>query len=190
MKRSEVNLACQRALDCFNQHGWFLPPEPAWDVTDHGMGDFERDGLVLVNLALEPEYSEKLIYLRKGQIVPFHTHVRKKEDIICRWGHLVVEVWPGKPGEKKSDTVRIKQNGRETSWPSGEQKVLTAGERVTLVPGMYHSFWSRDEECIVGEVSTANDDQGDNIYINPKISRFSGIVEDVPAKFRIVSETA
>ncbi len=190
MKRSEINLACQQASDCFTAHGWALPPQVNWDVTDHGLGDFGVNGLVLINLAEEPEYCEKMIYLRKGQIVPLHTHGKKKEDIICRWGQLIVEVWPGHP-DKKANTgcFTIKRSGSFAPVVPGEKMTLEAGERVTLVPGVYHAFWSGvGDECIIGEVSTANDDSNDNIFYNPKISRFTMIEEDEPARFRIVSE--
>jgi len=191
MKRSEINLGCREAMDCFKAHGWSLPPRVLWDVTDHGLGDFGRNGLVLVNLAEEPEYCEKMIFMRLGQVAPLHTHGRKKEDIICRWGRLTVEVWPCRPDEKSPvKEFPLKRSGEFISVKPGEKLTLEAGERVTLVPGVYHSFWPSDGECIIGEVSTANDDSNDNIFYNPKINRFSTIEEDEPAKFHIVSETA
>jgi D-lyxose ketol-isomerase len=190
MKRSEINLACQQAADCFKAHGWSLPPRVRWDVTDFGLGEFGKNGLLLINLAEEPEYCEKMIYMRQGQVLPLHTHGKKKEDIICRWGRLVVEVWPGQPDQKSAAKFPLKRSGEYVSISPGEKLTLEAGERVTLVPGVYHAFWPADEECIIGEVSTANDDSNDNFFYNPKISRFTSIEEDEPAKFRIVSESA
>src|SRR5882762_9516743 len=98
MKRSEINFLIQSADRCFRANGWALPPRPRWDVTDFGLGDWPRHGLVLVNLAEEPEYCEKLMYARRGMETPAHTHKKKKEDIICRWGRLAVRVWEGQPG--------------------------------------------------------------------------------------------
>ena len=94
MKRSEINTAYHAASACFAQHHWVLPPAPRWDVTDFGLGDFDRFGLTLVNLATEPEYCEKLMYARRNQTTPAHTHAKKKEDIICRAGELTLELWP------------------------------------------------------------------------------------------------
>ena len=71
---------------------------PRWDVTDFGLGEWQRYGLVLVNLAEEPEYCEKLMYARRGMTTPWHYHLKKKEDIICRSGCLVVYVKPSVGG--------------------------------------------------------------------------------------------
>jgi D-lyxose ketol-isomerase len=95
MKRSTINALIRSAQACFLAHGWTLPPKPRWDVTDFGLGDWQQFGLVLVNLAEEPEYCEKLMYARKGMKTPAHCHRKKKEDIICRWGKLAVQVWAG-----------------------------------------------------------------------------------------------
>ena len=91
MKRSAVNQAYRDALACFARHRWALPPSPRWDITDFGLGDFDRNGLALVNLANEPEYCEKLMFARRNQATPCHMHARKKEDIICRAGELALQ---------------------------------------------------------------------------------------------------
>jgi D-lyxose ketol-isomerase len=64
--------------------------------------------------------------------------------------------------------------------PAGTILELPAGWRVTLVPGIYHGFYPVSEECIIGEVSTANDDANDNFFVNPDIGRFPEIEEDEP----------
>ena len=191
MKRSDINLAYRNAAACFKRNNWNLPPEPRWDISDFGLGGFEKTGLVLINLAEEPEYCEKLMYCRKNQVTPLHTHGKKKEDIICRHGRLAMELWAGHPEKTKiGKTFSLKRNGKETVVHSGEVIVLEAGERVTLIPGVYHAFWSDSEECVLGEVSTANDDLHDNFFVNPDIGRFPGIEEDEPALVRLVSETS
>ena len=86
MKRSDINSLLRSASRCYEAHGWALPPTPRWDITDFGLGDWRRSGLVLVNLADEPEYCEKLMYTLEKMTTPAHAHARKKEDIICRWG--------------------------------------------------------------------------------------------------------
>jgi D-lyxose ketol-isomerase len=65
MKRSEINSLLRAASRCYEAHGWALPPNPRWDITDFGLRDWRRYGLVLVNLAEEPEYCEKLMYAQK-----------------------------------------------------------------------------------------------------------------------------
>jgi D-lyxose ketol-isomerase len=190
MKRSAINRVCRDALACFVRHHWSLPPNPRWDVTDFGLRDFERFGLTLVNLATEPEYCEKLMYARHGQSTPCHTHARKKEDIICRIGELALRLWPAKPGLKPDlpSTFTVSINGEPVLVQTGRSFSLAAGSRVTLTPGIWHEFQPVSEECIIGEVSTANDDLQDNFFFNPEIGRFPSIEEDEPAAFRLLSE--
>jgi len=188
MKRSQINKAVTESVLFFNAHGWALPPNPKWDVTDFGLGDFDKYGLVLVNLAEEPEYCEKLMYARKGQVTPAHTHKKKKEDIICRIGKLVIQVWNGHPDNQISEWFTLNVNGEITEFRSGEVVNLTSGERVTLVPGIYHEFYPETEACIIGEVSTANDDLHDNFFVNSDIGRFSNIEEDEEPLVTLVSD--
>lgn len=188
MKRSEINAAYRDACACFVRHNWALPPAAKWDITDFGLGDFAGHGLTLINLAEEPEYCEKLMYARRNQTTPAHTHAKKKEDIICRAGELTLELWPVKPGTSGPATVTVPVNGAPVTLAAGSRLVLPAGSRVTLVPGVWHAFYPTSDECIIGEVSTANDDLNDNFFVNPDIGRFPGIEEDEPAAIRLVSE--
>jgi D-lyxose ketol-isomerase len=83
MKRSEINATLREATDCFQRHHWALPPNPRWDITDFGLGDFNRFGLALINLAEEPEYCEKVMYARPGQTTPAHTHAKKRRTLFA-----------------------------------------------------------------------------------------------------------
>ncbi|HEY1848090.1 MAG TPA: D-lyxose/D-mannose family sugar isomerase [Opitutaceae bacterium] len=173
MRRSEINRAWREALACFARHGWALPPSPRWDITDFGLGDFSRHGLVLVNLAEEPEYSEKLMYARRGQETPCHCHRRKKEDIICRAGELTVRLWASRPSPGAAP---------------GEILVLAAGSRVTIRPGTWHAFAPSSDDCVIGEVATANDDTADNVFLDARVGRFPAVEEDEPADVRLLSD--
>ena len=106
----------------------------------------------------------------------------KKEDIICRYGRLAIQLFSDEP------TVRLQVNGEFRDVPVDKPLILNSGERVTLTPGIRHAFWSETEYTIVGEVSTANDDVSDNFFRNPDIGRFSEIVEDEEPIVRLVSE--
>ena len=183
MKRSEINAAIREAGQAFERHGWALPPVPRWDVTDFGLGDFGGFGLVLVNLSEQAEYCEKLMHVRGNQRTPLHFHRRKKEDIICRWGRLAVEVGTG-----RAASFPLQINGDPVVVRSDQPVVLSAGERITLTPGTPHGFWAESAYAIVGEVSTANDDRNDNFFDDPRIGRFSRIDEDEPACVRLVSD--
>jgi D-lyxose ketol-isomerase len=182
MKRSEINTAVKTATEAFSRHGWVLPPNACWDVTDFGLGDFTKWGLVLVNLAEQPEYCEKIMYVGQNQITPCHCHKAKKEDIICRWGRLAISLEADEP------TIRLQINGEWRDVPTDPLLVLEAGERVTLTSGVRHAFWAVDDYAIVGEVSTANDDTCDNFFDNPEVGRFSEIEEDEPPVVKLVSD--
>lgn len=189
MKRSQINRALKDAQRCFQAAHWALPPRPRWDVTDCGLGRFDEVGLVLVNLAEQPEYCEKLMYAKHHQVTPMHTHRQKKEDIICRCGRLAIELWKGHPKQtRKEEALSLHRNGEKVEVRSGEPFILEAGERVTIVPGVYHSFWPESPEVIIGEVSTANDDAHDNLFVDPNIGRFPEIDEDEPPVARLVWE--
>ena len=180
VRRTEINSVVVEARKAFERHGWTLPPNPRWDVTDFGLGDFSRDGLTLVNLAEQPEYCEKLMYVRHNQVTPRHYHAQKKEDIICRWGRLAIEL-PAAP-------VSLQVNGEWRDIPAGQPLILASGERVTLTRNVLHAFWAVSDYAIVGEVSTANDDACDNYFENKQVGRFSLIEEDESALVRLVSD--
>jgi D-lyxose ketol-isomerase len=189
MKRSEINLAFREASACFVANGWTLPPQPKWDITDFGLGHFSKYGLTLINLAGEPEYCEKLMFARRNQTTPAHTHRRKKEDIICRSGELAVRLWPAKPNLSGAEApFLVAINGEPKRMSGGATLILPAGWRVTLVPGIWHEFHPTSAQCIIGEVSTANDDLNDNLFVNTDIGRFPEIVEDEVPQVRLVSD--
>lgn len=191
MKRSVINQAYRDALACFGRHGWSLPPRPHWDITDFGLGDFDRHGLTLVNLSNQAEYSEKVMYARRSQVTPCHAHTRKKEDVICRAGELTLQAWPAKPAPGASETDAfffVPVNGEPVKLRAGAAVILQPGSRVTLEHGIWHLFWPSSDECIIGEVSTANDDVGDNFFLDPRVGRFPGIEEDEPSAIRLVTD--
>ena len=190
MKRSEVNGLVQEAAAVFLKHAWALPPEPRWDVTDFGLGEWRRFGLVLINLADEAEYCEKLMYAQNGMTTPAHCHARKTEDIIARHGVLRIQLWAGKPAASEGKLLNLKVNGHEQEFMSGDVIDLQPGWRIKLTPGVYHEFAPATEECIIGEVSTANDDSNDNFFINPMVGRYPEIDEDEPALVRLVSDVS
>lgn len=159
-----------------------------WDITDYSSGDFSKIGLSLFTIrngnALMPDkypkpYCEKLLIVGVDQITPAHHHVSKTEDIINRGGgKLLIEVHNSDPDEALLDTpVRINTDGRVYTVDAGSIVVLTPGESITFPPYLHHKFWGEGETVLCGEVSTVNDDEGDNVFL-PKVERFSEIEED------------
>lgn len=188
MERSEINYAVRSATNFFERNGWVLPPNPAWDVTDFGLGIFRKAGLVLVNLATEPEYCEKLMYAWRDQTTPAHYHKQKKEDIICRAGKLAVTLWSGDPENGIQEQLLVKINGENREVTSGEPIVLMAGERITITPLLWHAFYPVSAECVIGEVSTANDDANDNFFWDKEIGRFPEIIENETPLVKLLSD--
>ena len=73
-----------------------------WDITDYGLGDFEKVGFALITLRngnqhnpkYKKVYAEKLLMLKEGQHSPMHFHWVKSEDIINRGGGtLIIHVY-------------------------------------------------------------------------------------------------
>lgn len=171
-----------------------------WDITDYGAGDFDSMGLFLFTLRngrlsdLQHGrgmcYAEKLLISRQDQVSPMHTHVIKAEDIINRGGAtLVVELFGCGPDGSfdagKSGTVFC--DGIQRTFQPGEKLKLAPGESVTLMPGDWHAFWGEGGDVLIGEVSTVNDDETDNIFRDP-IGRFSEIEDDEPPRHLLVSD--
>lgn len=173
-----------------------------WDITDYGAGDFDRMGLFLFTLRngrLEDLkrgggmcYAEKLLISRQDQLSPMHTHVLKAEDIINRGGAtLAVQLYgsddAGGFAEDRGGTVCC--DGIARRFSAGEVLRLAPGESVTLMPGDWHAFWGEGGDVLIGEVSTVNDDETDNIFRDP-IGRFATVEEDEAPLHLLVSDYA
>lgn len=171
-----------------------------WDITDYGQGKFDDLGLFLFTLrnGLLKDlqmgggmcYAEKLLISRQDQISPMHTHILKAEDIINRGGAmLVIELFgsdeQGQFAEDKGGVVFC--DGIRKNYHAGEKIKLAPGESITLRPGDWHAFWGEGGDVLIGEVSTVNDDETDNIF-KEKIGRFSDIEEDEPPIHLLVSD--
>jgi len=173
-----------------------------WDITDFGHGDFERLGLFLFTLRngrladLQAGggmcYAEKLLISRQDQICPMHSHVIKAEDIINRGGAmLVIELFGsddqgGFAGDRGGTVWR---DGIRHDFAPGEKLRLAPGESVTHMPGDWHAFWGEGGDVLIGEVSTVNDDETDNLFRDP-VGRFAEIEEDVAPTHLLVSDYA
>jgi len=159
-----------------------------WDVTDLGRGDFSRFGLTLFTVrngkaGTGRPYCEKIMVVRGAQVCATHFHWKKTEDIINRGGgDLAMEVWGAAPDDSLSPApVPIERDGQRFEYPSGTRLALAPGESVTLEPRTYHNFFSLDPAgaVLVGEVSTVNDDAGDNRFLEPA-GRYPPVEEDAP----------
>ena len=215
MKRSEINAALREMEDMLRTCRIALPPFCSftpedwqklgheydevrdcmlgWDITDYGLGDFERVGFSLITLrngsrAMADKYpkvyAEKLLYLKEGQYSPNHFHWFKTEDIINRaGGNVLIRVYNALPDEEidRESEVTVHTDGRTYTVPAGTQIRLCPGESIHIQRRLYHNFTVEPGPgpVLLGEVSQCNDDKTDNRF-NPPVGRFPTIEEDEP----------
>ena len=218
MKRSEINRALRDMEKMIDRCSFKLPPfcyfTPeewnekgheydevrdnmlGWDITDFGMGDFDKVGFSLItlrngNVSMDKytkPYAEKLLYMKEGQSAAMHFHWNKMEDIINRGGgNVLIGVYNAGKEEGLADTdVLIHSDGREYTVPAGTQIRLRPGESITSQPYLYHDFQLEPGTgpVLLGEVSMCNDDNRDNRFYLPA-GRFPVIEEDEPP-FRLL----
>ena len=171
-----------------------------WDITDYGEGRFDEMGLFLFTTRNGlPEdlqsgrgmlYAEKIMITREKQLSPMHRHNIKAEDIINRGGgDLVIELFASDEtgGIDRVSQVTVPSDGIACTLDAGGLLRLKPGESVTLMPGVWHAFWAEGGDCLVGEVSTVNDDRTDNVFERP-IGRFSEVEEDEAPLHLLVSD--
>ena len=218
MKRSEINRALRDMEKMIDRCSFKLPPfcyfTPeewkekgreydevrdnmlGWDITDFGMGDFDRVGFSLItlrngNVSMDKytkPYAEKLLYMKEGQSAAMHFHWNKMEDIINRGGgNVLIGVYNAGKEEGLADTdVLIHSDGREYTVPAGTQIRLRPGESITIQPLLYHDFHLEPGTgpVLLGEVSMCNDDNRDNRFYLPA-GRFP-VIEEVEPPFRLL----
>ena len=61
------------------------------------------------------------------------------------------------------------------------------GESITLPPRLAHQFQAVGGTVLAGEVSSLNDDETDNYFIEP-VSRFPSVEEDAPPLYPLCTE--
>lgn len=214
MKRSEINSILRDAEEFIGRFSFKLPPFAlwtpedwrekgsecdeirdnmlGWDVTDFGLGDFHKTGLVLITLRngsqkserYRKPYAEKLLVSRENQLCPMHFHWHKMEDIINRGGGVLMMRLYGSTSREALDLeneLEVVADGVRLRVPPGTTLRLLPGQSVTLTPGLYHSFWAQEGlgPVLIGEVSQCNDDNSDNRFLE-SVARFPEIEEDEP----------
>jgi D-lyxose ketol-isomerase len=211
MKRSEINRIMIRADEFIRSRGFYLPPfaywtpetwrskgpevseiidhHLGWDITDFGLGDFQRSGLFLFTVRnghsqnwLQKTgklYAEKLMIAEEGQVTPMHFHWAKMEDIINRGGGiLAIRIYNATPDDQLAETaVTVSLDGVKRTLPAGAVLRLEPGESISLPPRLYHTFWAEEGRVLIGEVSLVNDDASDNRFLET-VGRFPRIEED------------
>lgn len=127
--------------------------------------------------------------IRKGQAIPLHFHRVKVEDIINRaGGSLKIELHNSAgDGQLAEGMQTVLMDGLWMEIPSGGIIDLEPGESITIPQKCFHRFWADEEDVLIGEVSTSNDDYADNFYLI-EYARFPSITEDEAPKYLLVSD--
>lgn len=171
-----------------------------WDITDFDRGDFQRSGLLLFTIRNgQPSnwqtrqgklYAEKILIVGVDQVAPLHFHWQKTEDIINRGGgDLLLQLYHATADEQLDETspVSVSIDGMRRTFQPGETVVLTPGESITLPTRCYHKFWGAKGRVLAGEVSSVNDDDIDNRFLEP-MPRFSQVEEDEPPLYLLCTD--
>ncbi|MFA6480143.1 MAG: D-lyxose/D-mannose family sugar isomerase [Victivallaceae bacterium] len=219
MKRSEINRILSDAVSFFNKCQFHLPPwafwsmeewkskggeydeirtkRLGWDITDFGIGEFNKYGLLLFTLRngesnpdASKNYCEKIMIAKHEQYTLEHYHVCKTEDIINRGGAdlvMCLRMADPRSGTPLLTDVRIQCDGVTRTVKPREQLRLKPGESITLEPYVYHTFCGDGGTVMIGEVSRTNDDCCDNFFLD-KVGRFPEIIEDAEPLYPLCFE--
>ena len=109
----------------------------------YGIKNFRETGAVLIT-CVNREYCKKLIIQLPGQFHPLHYHDKKEETFQVLYGELHTEV-------------------------DSHQRKLSPGETITVLPGVFHNFWT--ETGVVFEEISSTHYNSDSIYRDPEINK-------------------
>ena len=171
-----------------------------WDVSDFGLDTFDKFGGVFFTIRngdikdnnIGTPYAEKMIFLKEGQYLPTHFHFKKTEDIVNRNGGILAVKLYNAVDEKTLDHVNdvtVYMDGIRSTVKAGKTFFIKPGNSLTIKPYVYHMFGAAEGygDLIAGEVSSTNDDNVDNNFIED-ISRYITIEEDEPTVYPLCNE--
>ena len=142
--RNHVNQIRYRLAAVLQDGRIVLPPRVEVEISTHyGIERFDQWGAILVKV-LNRAYSKMLIVMFPGQSYPRHFHRQKEESFHLLRGDLNVEV-------------------------DGVRRELKAGDLLSVLPGVRHSFQTRGG-AIIEEIATTYLN-GDSVYEDETINR-------------------
>jgi len=144
LRGPERDEALRRFAERLGEWGLTMPAvEPL--VTDFGLGEFDRIGLIECWIANEIEagYCGKFLFVFDGQRCPAHSHRRKHETF------FVVK-------------------GRVSMTSAGRDRTMDEGDVLVMPAGQVHSFAGAGDALIL-EVSMPSL-VSDNVFEDPKVA--------------------
>lgn len=171
-----------------------------WDISDFAGNDFDKVGLTIFTFRngnfkdkerYPKPYCEKLLVVNDGQVLPYHFHWYKMEDIINRGGgDLKLNLYNSDKKEDFADTdVEVTMDGQKVKIKAGGSIIMKPGQSITLKQGQYHTWQGvpGTGKVMLFEVSTCNDDTVDNRF-HDATGRIPEIEEDVAPKYLIFDD--
>ena len=176
MRKEEKERIKVKVLECFRKAGIVISPKEKeeMEITDLGLNDFERTGLVLVVYINNSRYCAKEIVLFPHQTCPEHRHPDhdgvegKMETFRCRYGKVYLYL----EGEKTENPKVYPPAGDEKYYSVYHEIILLPGDQYTIFKNTIHWFQAGKEGAIISEFSSASDDLSD-IFTDPRIKRLS-----------------
>jgi N-acetylneuraminate synthase len=111
----------------------------------YGVANFRKVGAVLITV-VNRDYAKKILVQLPGQMHPWHFHTHKEETFVVLWGELVMEM-------------------------ENKRKVLQPGDVLTVLPGVWHRFWT-ETGSVFEEISTTIQ-KSDSMYRDPNINKLT-----------------
>lgn len=173
MKRADWKRHQQQAAELFRRAGIVLAPEEeaAIEVADFGLGEFERQGLLLITYVNNERYCAKELALLPGQTCPEHRHPPvgddpgKMETFRCRAGEVYLYV-EGDP----SPAPAAPPAGSAAYYTVFHEVRLRPGEQYTIPPDTRHWFQAGPDGAVISEFSSTSRDEADR-FTDPRVRR-------------------
>lgn len=180
LDKKQFEAARLQAITYFDKAGIILTEDEkkSIEIADFGLSDLNKIGLEVLVYVNTTKVCAKEIVMFPGQTCPEHIHPTrngrsgKEETFRCRWGKVYLYVTGDKNSKPKLDGL---ENHKEYLKVAHEI-VLNPGYQYTLTPDTLHWFRAGNEGAVVSEFSTTSTD-GDDIFTDPRINRFTKIKE-------------
>lgn len=178
--RSQLIDAQRRAADALERAGIVLSEHERnhIEVAEFGLGELERQGLLLVTYVNTDRYCGKELVLLPEQTCPEHRHPPvgvdpgKQETFRCRAGEVFLYV----EGPPAANPRAVVPPGSERYYTVFHEVVLRPGQQYTIPPNTKHWFQGGKQGAVVTEFSSRSTDEND-VFTDPRIVRQTVVVD-------------
>ena len=149
-KRKPIEEIREKILSLINKSGVIVSKKRRIEISHHkGIENFYKIGMCMITI-YNSKYCKKLLFLMKNQFHPPQYHKIKQETFFILYGKVKIEI-------KRSKSYF--------------NKILKAGDLVTIFPGDIHSFKGLSADgCVIEELSTKSN-KDDSFYLDKTISK-------------------